>query len=84
MNKRRFIPHKYIKGGFFQTIFPFYFDESPKDFVPEETVYITFKDGDKGLIDFNGLNSSPDRPIVFLAHGLVAVRITLQKTTRKK
>ena len=41
-----------------------------KILLPEETVYITFKDGDKGLIDFNGLSSSADRPIVFLAHGL--------------
>ena len=59
--------------------------KSPKDFVPEETVYITFKDGDKGLIDFNGLNSSPDRPIVFLAHGLGGCSESLlQKATRKK
>ncbi len=26
--------------------------------------------GGKGLIDFKGLNSKPDKPIVFLAHGL--------------
>ena len=70
MEKIGFIPNKFIKGGFFQTVFPFYFNENPKDFSPEETVFVPFSDGDKGLIDFNGLNSVSEKPIVFLAHGL--------------
>ena len=43
MEIRRFIPHSPIKGGFFQTIFPFYFDESPKDFIAGRNCLYNFQ-----------------------------------------
>ena len=53
-----------------QTVYSFWYDESPKDYLAEERVSISLEDGDIVSLDINGLAHRTSKLVVFLAHGL--------------